>query len=115
MRTLFPVYKVEEERKSGNLMEDERKKILNLKINKVTKDILYEYADVFEERFGAFEGELNIEVEENSVPVQQPIRNVPFAVEESFKNELERMIHNDIIEEVDGPWDQVSLSPPWVR
>ena len=86
------MYKVDEQHRIPcNLIEDAKRKISQLKINKTTKGVLYEFADVFEERVGVFEGELDIEVEEDAVPVQQPIRSVPFAVEDAFKHELNRM------------------------
>ena len=67
------------------------------------KEILLEFSDVFEERVGEFEGELILQTEPNAVPIQQPIRSVPFALEKQFKQELEKMAKNNIIEKLKGP------------
>lgn len=56
----------------------------------------------FEDRVGAFPGELQIEVD-GAIPTQQPIRNVPFAMEKQFKSELRKMVRDGIIEKVEEP------------
>eukprot|EP00111_Clytia_hemisphaerica_P010127 TCONS_00029605-protein len=46
---------------------------------------------------------LQLHIDPNVTPVQQPIRRIPFHSREKIENELERLIKLDIIEPVDGP------------
>ena len=79
------------------------RRITDLNIDETIRCILLEFSDVFEDRVGQFEGELILEVEADAVPVQQAIRSVPFALEEKFNKEIDRMVRDDIIEKVKGP------------
>lgn len=72
------------------LKEQALKDIRKLDVDDSIKGILLEYPDVFEERVGEFEGELTLQIEPGTVPIQQPIRGVPFALEKQFKQELEK-------------------------
>lgn len=72
--------------------------IRKLDIDDSIKVILLEYPDVVEERVGEFEGELTLQIEPGTVPVQQPI-----ALEKQFKQELEKMTRDNIIEKLEGP------------
>ena len=71
--------------KCNDLKEQALKDIRKLDINDSIKEILLEFLDVFEERIGEFKGELILQ----TVPIQQPIKSVPFALEKQFKQELE--------------------------
>ena len=83
--------------------EQALKDIRKLDIDDSIKGILLEFPDVFEERVGEFEGELTLQTEPGTVPIQQPIRGVPFALEKQFKQELEKMMRDNIIEKLEGP------------
>ena len=74
-----------------DLKEQALKNIRKLDIDDSIKGILLEFPDVFEERVGEFEGELTLQTEPGTVPIQQPIRGVPFALEKQFKQELEKI------------------------
>ena len=73
-----------------DLKEQALKNIRKLDIDDSIKGILLEFPDVFEERVGEFEGELTLQTEPGTVPIQQPIRGVLFALEKQFKQELEK-------------------------
>ena len=87
----------------NDLKEQTLKDIRKLDIDDSIKEILREFMDVFEERIGEFEGELTLQTEPDAVPIQQPIRSVPFALEKQFKQELEKRIRDNIIEKLEGP------------
>ena len=70
--------------------EQALKDIRKLDIDDSIKGILLEFPDVFEERVGEFEGELTVQTEPGTVPIQQPIRDVLFALEKQFKQELKK-------------------------
>ena len=74
----------------NDLKEQALKDIRKLDIDDSIKEILLEFPDDFEERVGEFEGKLTLQTEPDAVPIQQPIRSVPFALEGQFKQELER-------------------------
>ena len=63
-----------------DLKEQAMKDIRKLDIDDSIKVILLEFPDVFKERVGEFEGELTLQTEPGTVPIQQPIRGVPFAL-----------------------------------
>ena len=86
-----------------DLKEQVLKDIRKLDIDDSIKGILLEFLDVFQERFGEFEGELTLQTEPGTVPIQQPIRGVPFALEKQFKQELDKMMRDNIIEKLEGP------------
>ena len=86
-----------------DLKEQALKNIRKLDIDDSIKGILLEFPDVFEERVGEFEGELTLQTEPGTVPTQQPIRGVPFALKKQFKQELEKMMRDNIIEKLEGP------------
>ena len=86
-----------------DLKEQALKDIRKLDIDDSIKGISLEFPDVFEERVGEFEGEPTLQTEPGTVPIQQPIRGVPFAREKQFKQELEKMMRDNIIEKLEGP------------
>jgi transposase InsO family protein len=74
----------------------------------VTKaDLLSEYKDVCE-GLGCFEEEYHIELKADAVPVREPPRKVPFALQERLKQKLEQMERQGVIEKVEKPTDWVS-------
>ena len=85
-----------------DLKEQALKDIRKLDIDDSIKRILLEFPDIFEERVGEFEGELTLQTEPGTVPIQQPIRGVPLALEKQFKQELEKMMRDNIIEKLEG-------------
>ena len=84
-------------------LKDTRKLDIDYSFKDSIKEILLEFLDVFEERVREFEGELTFQTEPDAVPIQQPIRGVPFALEKQFKQELEKMMRDNIIEKLEGP------------
>ena len=87
----------------NDLKEQALKDIRKLEIDDSIKEILLEFPHVFEERVDEFEGELTLQTEPDAVPIQRPIRSVPFALEKQFKKELEKMMRDNIIEKLEGP------------
>ena len=83
--------------------EQALKDIRKLDIDDSIKEILLEFLDIFKERVGEFEDELTLQTEPDAVPIQQPIRSVPFALEKQFKQELEKMMRDNLIEKLEGP------------
>ena len=75
-----------------DLKEQALKNIRKLDIDDSIKGILQEFPDV-----GEFEGKLTLQTESGTVPIQQPIRGVPFALEKQFKQEPEKMMRDNII------------------
>ena len=84
--------------------EEAVRKIKDSNVDETVRCILLEFSDVFEDRVGQFEGELILEVVADAVPVQQTIRSIPFALEEKFNKEIDRMIRDDIIEKGPSSW-----------
>ncbi len=72
-----------------------------------TDDIMQEYQDVFEGT-GCMNTEHHIQLEEDAKPTVHPPRRVPFALHNKLKDELERLVHEKIIEKVDYPTDWVN-------
>ena len=65
--------------------------------------ILQEYADVFKEELGVFKSyEYDIKVNKEVPPKVQQQRPVPAPLESRIKEEIKRMIHEDVIEEATG-------------
>ena len=65
--------------------------------------ILQEYTDVFKEELGVFKSyEYDIKVNKEVPPKVQGQRPVPAPLESKIKEEIERMIHVDLIEEATG-------------
>ena len=87
----------------NDLKEQPLKDIRKLDINDSIKEILLKCLDVFEERVSEFEGELTPQTEPDAVPIQQPIRSAPFALEKQFKQELEKIVRDNIIEKLEVP------------
>lgn len=67
------------------------------------ESILQEYADIFQEELGVFNDyEYDIKVNKEVPPKVQRQRPVPAPLEARLKEEIERMIHEDVIEEASG-------------
>lgn len=93
---------------SSDLREEAEEKIRKSKVPNSTKEVLLEYADVFEDRVGKFHGEMKLQVDPSLTPVRQPPRSVPLALEKSFKAELDKMVRDGIIEKVTEPCDWIN-------
>ena len=65
------------------------------------------YSSIFEGICKLKDVEIDLHVDPDVQPVQQPHRRIPFHVRKDVEKELEIMKANDLIEEVDGP-------TPWV-
>jgi len=65
--------------------------------NQSIRNIVMEYADVFEETLGKLPGKVHFEIEKNAVPVRVRIRNVPIAMREALKKELDAMEQAGVI------------------
>ena len=71
-------------------------------------DIINEFSDVFA-AFGCISGrEYHIDIDPNATPVVSPPHRVPFALKDKYKEELERMERNQIIEKVSEPTEWVN-------
>ena len=68
---------------------------------------LHEYSDVFQ-GLGCLAGEYNIQLQDDSKPVIQPPRKIPFAQRNKVKKELNRMVKDGVIEAVKEPSDWVN-------
>ena len=82
--------------KNNDLKEQALKDIRKLDIDDSIKEILLEFLDIFEESLGEFEGKITLQIEPDAIPIQQPIRSVPFASEKQVKQELEKMMRCNV-------------------
>ena len=71
-------------------------------------DIMEEFKDVFSGLGTLKDVKHTIQLKENARPVIQPPRRVPVAIRQPLKDELDRMVHLDVIEKVNGPTDWVN-------
>lgn len=71
------------------------------KVNHNYSSIIKQFETVFK-GIGKLESTYKIEIQENAIPVMNPIRKVPFALEDKFKKCLAEMEKSDIIERVEG-------------
>ena len=71
------------------------------------KDLLCQYKDCFE-GFGCFKGEFHITLDPTVPPVIHPPGQVPEALRETLKKELETLVQQGIITKVDEPTDSVN-------
>ena len=65
------------------------------------------YSSIFEGIGKLKDVEVDLHIDPNAQPVQQPHRRIPFHVRKDVEKELKSMMDNDLIEEVDGgatPW-----------
>ena len=79
-----------------NDLKQALKYIRKLDVDDSIKEILLEFLDVFEERVGEFEGEFEGEFTQQR--------------EKQFKQELEKMIRDNIIEKLEGPSSWVMVN-----
>jgi hypothetical protein len=62
-----------------------------------------EFAEVFEDKLGCFNGEpIHLEMKENFRPVQRPPRSVPFALREAAGKALDKLVKAGVLEPVDA-------------
>ena len=74
----------------------------------LTKDrILKDYIDVFE-GLGCMDGLYHMEVDENVKPVIHPPRKVPVALRDRLKEELDKLVKEEVITPVTEPTNWVS-------
>ena len=74
----------------NDLKEQALKDIRKLDIDDSIKEILLEFPNVFKERVDEFEGELTPQTEPDAVPLQQPIRSIPFALKNCLNRNEKR-------------------------
>ena len=75
--------------------------------NNKAEQLCQKYSSVFEGIGKLKDVEIDLHVDPNVQPVQQPHRRIPFHVRKDVEKELKIMMENDLIEEVDGgatPW-----------
>ena len=68
-----------------------------------TKDIIDQYPDVFQGTGLLKDFELQLHIDPDITPIQQPLRRIPFHTRRKVETELERLLNLDIIEPVSGP------------
>ena len=67
------------------------------------EEVIKQFSDVFDRPLRTFPGKVHLEVETNAVPVIIPVRRIPTALKERFKEELTRLVDEKIISPVDKP------------
>jgi hypothetical protein len=70
--------------------------------------VLREYSHLFEDELGNLEGEVDIHLQENSVPVVHAPRRMPHALRDRLKAELDAMQAAGVIAKVTRPTDLVN-------
>ena len=71
--------------------------------------ILSEFRDVFDDKMlGCLEGEVALQLEQSSWPVQMPLRRFPVAVQEDLRTELVRLVKLGVLAKVEAPRAWVS-------
>ena len=68
-----------------------------------TQEIINKFQTVFQGKGLLKNFQLQLHIESTIVPVQQPIRRVPYYTREKISTELSRLLQLDITEKVDGP------------
>jgi hypothetical protein len=99
----------------GNLVSWKTSEILNLvkilaplekSIEKTGHNVEYwarRFPTVFSGKVGTYKGgEIELHIDENVKPVQACVRNKPFHLEKAINRELDKLLENDIIEEVEN-------------
>lgn len=71
------------------------------KSNKQYSKLINKYGDIFE-GIGNIGKPYRIEIQQNAIPIVKPVRNIPFALENKFKDCLKDMEKAQIIERVHG-------------
>jgi hypothetical protein len=70
-------------------------------------ELFSEYKEVFT-GLGCLDGEVNIKLKENAKPVVHPPQNLPVAIREKVKDELENMVKQGVLARVTEPTEWVS-------
>lgn len=78
----------------------------NYTLNRET--ILSEYKHLFDDNLGKLEGEVEIHVQKDAVPVVHPPRRIPHALRDRLKGELDTMENAGVISKVTQPTDWVN-------
>ena len=71
------------------------------------EELVLKFSDVFERPVGTFPGTVHLEVEPDVQPVIIPSRRIPTALKETFREELNKLVAEEIIKPVEQP-------TPWV-
>ena len=66
------------------------------------------YPTVLEDRVGCLPGELHLDLNANTVPVQMTARRVPVAMKEPLRTELQRLESLGFLQEIDEPTEWTS-------
>ena len=69
-------------------------------VNSELDALIQEYDQIFHGMGKVTNFEHKISIDPNVKPVSQPLRRIPFSQIETVNNELEKMLEDDIIEEV---------------
>ena len=73
-----------------------------------TKDIFDKYSVVFDGRLGTLPGCVHLHIRDDIKPRILPARRIPFALDEKFRKELDKMVEMGVITKVDEPTEWVS-------
>ena len=73
------------------------------KIDPKIQKVLDNNREVFESMGKFKDYKLKLHIDENTIPVQQPVRKLPYHTRKKVSAEPERLLTNDCIEKVEGP------------
>ena len=70
--------------------------------------IMHQYKEVLDGDLGTLSGQLHLEIDTSIEPVQEPVRRVPLAIQETLIKELANMEKTGVIKKVDEPTQWIS-------
>ena len=80
-----------------------------------TTKIIQNYSDIFT-GIGLLKGvEVKLHIDPNAIPIQHPIRRIPFHTREKVSQEIDRLLKLNIIEPVTGPTTWLNPIVPVIK
>ena len=86
------------------MVEEEKIKIKIIDEVKESQEFKNQIKEKYPELFkgiGLVKGEINIKLEDGAVPHIEPVRRVPHAMQEPLKNDLDKLVNEEILNKVD--------------